>query len=124
MQVNASHRYAKISPRKARLVIELVRGTSVDVALERLRLNHKRAAPMVRKVVRAAIASANDLHSVDADALYVKRAWVDEGPRTRWHRFRARGGWSRILHRSSHIHVVLSDERQGSGEEETEASES
>ena len=67
MVVTASHKHAKISPRKARLVIDMVRGQTVDVALERLRSSHKRAAPMIRKVIRSAVASASDLHSADAD---------------------------------------------------------
>jgi len=110
MEVNASHRYAKIAPRKARLVIDAVRGLRVDAALEVLRFLRKRAAPMVAKVVRSAVAAAGEQHSVDPDELRVKRAWVDEGPRGKWHWARPRGSWARLLHRTSHIHVVLSDE--------------
>lgn len=124
MEVAASHKHAKISPRKARLVIDLIRGEAVDVALERMRLSRKRAASLIRKVIRAAVAAASDLHSVEADSLFVARAWVDNGPQRRWHRFRARGGWNRLLHRSSHIHVILSDERKGPEEGETPAEES
>ena len=113
MEFMASHRFAKISPRKARLVIDLIRGYHVSEALELLRRVEKRAAYMIDKVLRSAIANAVENGSVDADALYVAAARVDPGPVRKWHRPRSRGMWNRIRRRTSHIWITLSDELEG-----------
>lgn len=110
MEVNACHRFADIAPRKARLVADLIRGAEVPEAIETLRLTRKRASGIVAKVVNAAAAAASDLHDLDPDELFVARVWVDEGPMRRKYWARPRGMFARKLHRTSHIHVVLSDE--------------
>jgi len=105
----ASHRYARISSRKARLVADLVRGVSVNRALEELNYCHRRASPMLRKVIRSAMANAGQDLDVDVNRLFVKDVRVDEGPtQTRW-RPRAQGRIYPILKRTSHISVVLAE---------------
>lgn len=110
MEVSASHKFADIAPRKARLVADLIRSKDVEDALHTLRLTRKRASVMIDKVVRAAVASASEQHNVDSENLNVARIWVDPGPMRRKFWARPRGMWARKLHRTSHIHVVLSDE--------------
>lgn len=109
MNFKASCRYIKISPRKTRYVIDLIRGKSVNHALEALRLTNKRASFFVDKTLRAAIAGASENQGVDIDSLYVKEAYVDGGPARKWFRPRARGVSSMIKKRTSHISLVLSD---------------
>ncbi len=110
MESKAIARYVRISPRKARLVIDLVRGKNVEQALDILDVTPKKAAKIIAKTVRSAIANAEDQQSVDVDRLYIKRAYVDGAPAwTRW-RPRAQGRATPILKRASHITVVL-DER-------------
>ncbi|MDR4508859.1 MAG: 50S ribosomal protein L22 [Candidatus Brocadiaceae bacterium] len=109
MEFRACHRFARISPRKARYVIDLVRGKSVNDALRILRATHKRSSCMIDKVIRAALAAANENLSVDVDSLHVVRAMADGGPTRKWHRTRARGMSTSILKRTSHITIVLSE---------------
>ncbi|HHT9119266.1 MAG TPA: 50S ribosomal protein L22 [Candidatus Hypogeohydataceae bacterium YC41] len=115
MRVSSIHKYAKISPRKARLVIDLIRGKTVNDALEILRFNHKRAAAMIDKTLRAALASAEENTEVDPDALRVVEARIDGGPVRKWHWARPRGMWAPLIKRTSHITVVLSDEGKEKG---------
>ena len=111
MEAKAVARHVRIAPRKARLVVDVVRGQGVEDALAVLAAMHKRAAGIVEKTLRSAIANAEDTQNVDVDRLYVKKAFVDEGPI--WGRWRARaqGRATMIQKRTSHITLVL-DERQ------------
>ena len=110
MEVKASHRFADISPRKARLVVDLVRGQRVDEALETLRITRKRASGFIVKVMRAAAAAADDRHDLDIKSLRISRIWVDGGPVRRKFWARPRGMWARKLRRTSHINVVLCED--------------
>jgi large subunit ribosomal protein L22 len=103
----AKHRYAPVSARKARLVVDLVRGRSVDEALGILAVQTQRAAKMLQKVIRSAQANAEDRGVSDVEGLYIARAWVDEGNRLKRWRPRARGRATPILRRRSHICVEL-----------------
>jgi large subunit ribosomal protein L22 len=111
MESKAIARYVRITPRKARLVVDLVRGRNVENALELLDVMPKKAARIVAKTLRSALANAEDRsHAVDVDRLYVKSAFVDEAPSfTRWSP-RAHGRATPIQKRGSHITLVL-DER-------------
>lgn len=109
MEFRSLQKYAPISPRKVRYVVDLIRGKSVNDAIEILRVTNKRSSYMVNKVVRAAAASADENGSVSVDKLYVSAATVDCGPVRKWHRPRSRGMMNPILKRSSHITIVLSD---------------
>ncbi|MEQ8767471.1 MAG: 50S ribosomal protein L22 [Planctomycetota bacterium] len=114
MEYRASHKFARISPRKARYVMDLVRGKSLNEALEILNFNHRRGAAFIEKVVRSAMANAlnRDEGSADVNQLYLKEARVDEGPllfgRLRY-RPRAMGRATPIRKRTSHIVVSLAE---------------
>lgn len=110
MKVKTIYRYAKISPRKARLVAELIKGKPVNDALEILRFTRKRAAHMIDKTLRSAMANAEENMEVDLDSLLVSEARVDGGPVRKWHWARPRGMWAPLKKRTSHITVILSDE--------------
>lgn len=113
MEFRASHRFAPISARKARLVVDLVRGRPVNQALEVLAVTNKRASGMTSKVIKAALAAAEDREDVEVDLnrLYVARAWVDEGPDLPGFRYVAgpRGRYMPIRVRRSHICVALEE---------------
>ncbi len=111
MEYRASHRYARISSQKARYVLDLVRGVPVNDALNVLRFTHRRAAPMIEKVLKSAMANAGDLNpEVDVNRLVISDARVDEGPlsqgRVRY-RIASRMGWVPIRKRTCHIHIQL-----------------
>ncbi|MGR3310519.1 MAG: 50S ribosomal protein L22 [Candidatus Brocadiales bacterium] len=112
MEFKSTHRFAKISPRKVRYVIDLIRGKTINDALEILRFTKKRASFMIDKVLRAAMASANESMEGDVDALCVSEARVDGGPVRKWFRPRARGMSAPILRRTSHIIIILSDNKK------------
>ncbi len=112
MKASATAKYVKGSPQKARLVIDLIRGRKVEAALDILRFSRKRVARPISKVLRSAIANAEQKSPViDADDLFVKEAYVDLGP-TKW-RFRMRpvpmGRAFRERRRQSHITIRVSD---------------
>lgn len=111
METRAITRFVRISPFKARLVVDQIRGKGVEEALNMLKFVPKRSAAVVAKTLRAAVANAEGTQSVNVDRLYVKRIKVDEGGM--WKRFmpRARGRATRIRKRLSHITVVV-DERE------------
>ncbi len=109
MDFKASCKYVKVSPRKARYVVDLIRGKSVNYALETLRFTDKRASSIIDKTLRAAIAGANENMDVDIDSLRIKEIRVDGGPVRKWFRPRARGVSAMIKRRTSHISLVLSN---------------
>ena len=109
MEIKASAKYLRISPLKLRLVTQTISGKKVDEALGLLRFLPKRGASLVRKVVEAAVANAEQRPQVDVDALFVKRVWVDGGPSLKRFQARAMGRVNRILKRSSHLTVVLDE---------------
>jgi large subunit ribosomal protein L22 len=109
----ATARFQRISPRKARVLIGLVRGRDAAEALQLLEFVPKAGAPMVRKLIASAIANAQVKNAkVDAESLFISKATVDDGPNghlRRW-RPRAQGRATRIVKGTSHIHIEL-DER-------------
>lgn len=107
-QWRATHRYARISPRKIRLVVDLIRGRAVRDAEGILRFTPKRGAKLVDKVLKSAIANANEAEA-DVRSLVVAKAWVDEGPFYRRWRPKDRGRAHPILKRMSHINVVVEE---------------
>ncbi|MBO2532841.1 large subunit ribosomal protein L22 [Planifilum fulgidum] len=110
MRARAVARYVRIAPRKARLVIDLIRGKSVEEALAILRFTPRAASPIIEKVLRSAVANAEHNYNMDPSRLYVEKAYVDEGPTMKRYRPMARGRAGRINKRTSHITVVVSDE--------------
>ena len=111
METRAVTRFVRLSPRKVRLVVDQIRGKGVEEALNTLKFVPKRAAAIVAKTLRSAVASAEGTQSVDVDRLYVKRAVVDEGGM--WKRLmpRAMGRATRIRKRLSHVTVVVDERR-------------
>ena len=114
-EAQAIGRFIRVSPRKARLVIDLVRSRDINEALNILRFTPKYAARVVEKVLRSAIANAQQNHGVkDIDSLFVKRAYVDTGPTVKRFRPRAMGRATPIKKRTSHLTIVL-EERERVG---------
>lgn len=109
MRAKATARYVLISPYKARLVIDTIRGKKVDEALNILNSLPKKSARIIRKVLLSAIANAENNYGMDPDKLYVVRAYVDEGPRLKRIWARGWGRASRILRRMSHITVEVEE---------------
>ena len=109
MQVLAKLKFARISAQKCRLVADQVRGLSIEKALDILSFSPKRAAVMIKKVLNSAIANAENNFSADIDELTVHRIYIDEGPTYKRMRARAKGRSNRILKRTSHITVIVSD---------------
>ena len=103
----ASARFVRIAPRKARIVIDNIRGKDVAEALAILKFTPKAAAPIISKVLRSALANAVNNHDMDELSLYVAEAYVDAGPTMKRIQPRQRGRAFRILKRSSHITIVL-----------------
>ncbi len=108
MEFRASHKYAPISARKARDVVDLIRGKHVNDALQILRATPRRAAHMVDKVLRSAMANADESLEADMENLTVEEAYVNEGPTRKKGEWWSRRGVT-IKGRTSHIHVVLDD---------------
>ena len=111
MDVRARLRHVRISPQKARLVADMIRGKNVNDALNLLSFTRKKAAGLMAKLLKSAVANAEENHKVvDVDDLYVKTVLVDKG--VTWKRWmpRARGSASPIRKRTSHITIVLNDE--------------
>jgi large subunit ribosomal protein L22 len=109
MQVDAKLRYARISPQKARLIANQIRGQSVEKALQLLTFSNKKAAGVVKKVLESAIANAEHNEGADIDELKVSRIMVDEGPTYKRFQARAKGRANRILKRTSHITVSVAE---------------
>jgi large subunit ribosomal protein L22 len=106
-QAIATARFIRMSPSKARQVVDLIRGRHVDEARRVLAFTQRGATLPVRKVLESAIANAEHNRSLAADELFVARAWVDEGPTLRRFRPRALGRATRINKRTCHISVVV-----------------
>ena len=118
MKVHASARYVRQSPYKVRRVLDLVRGLPVAEARDVLRFTQRRATDPISKVLESAVANASHNHALDADELVVVEAYADEGPTLKRYRPRARGRATRILKRTSHVTIVVGDERDEFDEEE------
>ena len=107
MQAKAILRSARISPQKARLVADQVRGLQVARASNLLQFSDKKAAHLIRKVLMSAISNAENNQGADVDDLKVASIFVDEGPMLKRFMARAKGRGTRILKRTSHITVVV-----------------
>jgi large subunit ribosomal protein L22 len=110
MEVRATYKYAKISPFKAREITREIQGLPVSAALDLVAYSPKKAALLINKTLKSAVANAENNANLKVDGLVVKEAIVGEGPTMKRMMARARGSGSRILKRSSHIRIVLTDE--------------
>lgn len=112
MEARAIAKYIRVSPRKARLVMDLVRGKDVGVAKGILRNTPQKAARLIEKVLDSAVANAENNHEMVAEDLFISKCYIDEGPTLKRFRPRSMGSATRIRKRTSHITVVVS-EREG-----------
>ncbi|HEV8650451.1 MAG TPA: 50S ribosomal protein L22 [Actinomycetes bacterium] len=113
MEVKAQARFVRVTPFKARRVVDLIRGQHVEEARRILQFTPRAAALPVKKVLDSAIANAEHNHQLAADTLFVSRAFVDEGPTLKRFRPRALGRAYRVRKRTSHITVIV-DSREAS----------
>jgi large subunit ribosomal protein L22 len=117
MEIRATHRFARISPLKARDVARELKGLPVSEALDLIQFTPKKAAVLIGKTLKSAIANAENNHDMSAENLVVKSATISEGPTIRRFNPRARGGAAPIRKRTAHINVILTDEVPAAGEE-------
>jgi large subunit ribosomal protein L22 len=110
MQVSSTYRYAKISAFKAREVTRAIQGLPVSAALDLVAFSPKKAAALISKTLKSAVANAENNANLRVDGLVVKEATVGEGPTMKRMMTRARGSGSTIRKRSSHIRIILTDE--------------
>lgn len=111
MECKATAKHVRMSPRKVRLVVDTIRGKKVEEAMATLAFTKKAAALPVRKVLKSAMANAENNHSAESvEDMKVTKAFVDGGPSLKRWRPRAMGRASKILKRTSHITIVLSDQ--------------
>ena len=113
-EVRAQAKYVRMSPRKARLVAEHIRGRSVPEARAVLAFTSREAAGVLQKVLQSAVSNAEANHGIAEDRLYVKTTYVDGGPVMKRWRARARGRVARIRKRTCHITVTLAEREQAS----------
>jgi large subunit ribosomal protein L22 len=109
MEVRALLRYARISPQKVRKIIDAVKGKPVQKGLEILKFMPQKSAGIVEKIVRSAVANADQNANLDVDSLVIRNITADQGSVLKRFRARARGRGTRIVKRTSHITVVLSE---------------
>jgi large subunit ribosomal protein L22 len=121
MEFRAEARYMRVSPQKARLVLDLIKGRRVEDALNTLAFTKKRVAPTIEKLLRSALENANYLSTekgtdVDVDNLYVKRAVANDGPRMKRIRPAPMGRAYRYVRRISHIEIALAEKNKNGNE--------
>ncbi len=109
METRAVAKYVRISPRKARLVMDQLRGKKVEEALNLLNFAPQKSAYVVKKLISSAVANAEENTEIDVDTLLVKTIYADEGPTLKRFRPRAMGRATRIRKRTSHITVILEE---------------
>jgi len=120
MEIRSIHRYARISPFKAREVTREIQGLPVSAALDVLAFTPKKAALLINQTLKSAIANAENNANLKVDGLVVKEAVVGEGPTIKRMKTRARGSGAQILKRTSHIRIVLTDEKPEKAEQKME----
>ena len=109
MESRASLKHARISARKVKIVIDLIRGKDVKEALAILKFTPKAASPLVEKLVKSAIANAENNHNMDAEKLYIAEIYANQGATMKRIRAATQGRANRIRKRTSHIEVVLKE---------------
>ncbi len=121
MSITAKLRYLKISPRKVRLVADLIRKKNIEQAQALLSFTTKKAAKPVLKLLKSAAANAKNNFQLDELNLYISKIFVDEGPKMKRWKSRARGRVDQILKRSSHITIVLDEVKPTKGKKKKAA---
>lgn len=110
MEVRAVAKYMRVSPQKVRMLVDAVKGKPVETGLTSLKFMPQKAARIVEKVLRSAVANADQNPDIDVDSLLIRNITVDGGPTLKRWRPRARGRATRILKRTAHITVTLAEE--------------
>ena len=110
MEARAYLKYARISPRKVQIVLDLIRNRPVNVAMAILRNTPKAASASLEKLLKSAVANAENNHSMDVSKLYVSQCFVCPGPILKRIRPRAQGRAFQILKRTSHVTMVLKEQ--------------
>ncbi|MBU0987364.1 MAG: 50S ribosomal protein L22 [Proteobacteria bacterium] len=110
MEVKAVSKYVRVSPRKVRILVGAIKGKPVETGLEKLKFMPQKAASIVDKIIRSAVANADQHPDLDVDSLVIRNIIADQGPSLKRFRARARGRGTRILKRTSHITVILAEE--------------
>ena len=110
MEVKSLYKYARVSPLKARDVAREIQGLPVSAALDILNFTPRKAAFLIGKTLKSAIANAENNHELDIESLVVKEATATDGPSFRRFKARARGSGAPIKRRTSHLQIILSDE--------------
>ena len=110
MEVSATLKYINVSPQKCRLVIDLIRGDNVSEAIDKLNYSKQKSAGIVKKVLESAIANAENNNGADIDQLWINKIFVNSGPIMKRFKARARGSADRILKRTCHLTINLSDQ--------------
>jgi len=109
METVSLHKYIRMSAQKGRLVADQIRGLPVEKALNLLKFSKQKAAKLIKKTLDSAIANAENNQGIDIDELYVSAIFIDVGATLKRMRPRAKGRGNRILKRTSHITVIVSD---------------
>jgi large subunit ribosomal protein L22 len=107
MDIMAKGKFLRISPQKVRLIADVVKGKPVEIGLNTLKFMPNKAAGLVEKILKSAVANADQNAKLNVDSLFIKNIIVDGGPTMKRFGARARGRGTRILKRSSHITVVV-----------------
>ena len=111
-EVKAVAKYVRIAPRKVRIVMNLIRGKKVDDAFAILKFTPKRGSRFIEKVLKSAVANAENNFDMDTDKLYVSTCFVDQGPTLKRIHPRSRGQAFGILKHTSHITVMVSEQEE------------
>ncbi len=109
MEVKAKIKFLRIAPRKVRLVADMIRHKDVNEAMDLLGFVNKRSAPVIKKLLKSAVANADQKKTVDVDTLFVKHISVDQGPTLKRYMPRAQGRASEIRKKTSHVNLVLAE---------------
>ena len=109
MEAKAVAKYVRIAPRKVRVVMDLIRGKDIAEAFAILKFTPKAGADVIEKVLKSAVANAENNFDMDVDRLYVSTAFVDQGPTLKRIHPRSRGQAFKILKRTSHVTVIVEE---------------
>ena len=110
MEVRAVSKYVRISPRKVHILIGAVKGKPVEDGLNILKFMPQKAAYIIEKIIRSAVANADQYPDIDVDSLIIRNIIADQGPTLKRFKARARGRGTRILKRTAHITVILAED--------------
>ena len=109
MEVRAVSKYVRISPQKVRQLVDDIKGQPVESGLQKLKFMPQKAAGILEKIIRSAVANADANADIDIDLLVIRNITADQGPTLKRWKARARGRGTRVLKRTSHITVILAE---------------